>query len=55
MSVWPVNCFEGRHVLVTGGTSGIGAAIAGAFHREGAIVSVTGISQAEVAQVAPTR
>lgn len=47
MSFWPNGCFDGHHVLVTGGTSGIGAAIARAFMGEGAIVTVTGISQAE--------
>jgi NAD(P)-dependent dehydrogenase (short-subunit alcohol dehydrogenase family) len=47
MSFWPNGCFDGRHVLVTGGTSGIGAAIARAFLSEGAIVTVTGISAAE--------
>jgi NAD(P)-dependent dehydrogenase (short-subunit alcohol dehydrogenase family) len=48
MSIWPTGCFENRHVLVTGGTSGIGAAIARAFLAEGAIVTATGISPAEV-------
>jgi NAD(P)-dependent dehydrogenase (short-subunit alcohol dehydrogenase family) len=51
MSVWPNGCFEGRHVLVTGGTSGIGAAIANAFADEGASVTVTGISHEETAKV----
>ena len=48
MSIWPNGCFEGRHVLVTGGTSGIGAAVARAFLGEGALVTATGISRAEV-------
>jgi 3-oxoacyl-[acyl-carrier protein] reductase len=34
--------FTGSHVLVTGGTSGIGHAIAHAFHDSGAAVTVTG-------------
>ena len=34
MSVWPVGCFAGRRVLVTGGTSGIGAAVAGAANQD---------------------
>lgn len=49
MSVWPIGCFAGRRVLVTGGTSGIGAAVAGAFVEEQARVTVTGISEAECA------
>ncbi len=52
MSVWPNGCFADKHVLVTGGTSGIGLAIAAAFLREGAIVTATGISLDEVAQAA---
>ena len=47
MSIWPNGCFAGRHVLVTGGTSGIGAAVARAFLGEGAHVTATGISHAE--------
>src|SRR5260221_4703959 len=34
--------FAGARVLVTGGTSGIGLAIAGGFHGAGAIVVITG-------------
>ena len=52
MSIWPNGCFKGRHVLVTGGTSGIGAAIAAAFLDEGAIVTATGVTLAEVAEAA---
>jgi NAD(P)-dependent dehydrogenase (short-subunit alcohol dehydrogenase family) len=40
-------CAEKR-VLVTGGTSGIGAAIAREFARAGATVTVTGLTQDEV-------
>lgn len=41
---WPDLTFDyhGRHVLVTGGTRGIGAAIAAAYHCAGAHVCVTG-------------
>lgn len=37
--------FRGRHVLVTGGTRGLGLTIATAFLRGGARVSVTGTSR----------
>ncbi len=50
MGYWPNGCFAGRQVLVTGGTSGIGAGIARAFLAEGAEVTVTGISAAETAR-----
>lgn len=34
--------FSGAHVLVTGGTSGIGAAVAAAYRAAGATVTITG-------------
>lgn len=49
MSFWPQRCFEDNHVLVVGGTSGIGSAIARAFLEEGAEVTVTGVTDAEIA------
>lgn len=52
MSIWPNGCFAGRHVLVTGGTSGIGAGVARAFLAEGAIVTATGISLEEIGSAA---
>ncbi len=42
MGFWPVDCFRGKRVLVAGGTSGIGAAIATAFVEAGAEVTVAG-------------
>ena len=48
MSFWPVGCFANKQVLVSGGTSGIGAGIAAAFIAEGADVTVTGVTQTEV-------
>ena len=48
MPVWPSDCFTDARVLVTGGTSGIGAAVAAAFLQAGARVTVTGVSQDEV-------
>jgi 2-dehydro-3-deoxy-D-gluconate 5-dehydrogenase len=40
--------FSGQHALVTGGTSGIGQAIARALAAEGCNVTVTGKTEAEV-------
>lgn len=48
-SIWPTDCFIGKGVLVCGGASGIGAAVASAFVRAGALVTFTGVSPAEVA------
>lgn len=47
----PLERFNGKHVLVIGGTSGIGAGIAAAFVQEGATVTVTGVTEAEVEAV----
>jgi NAD(P)-dependent dehydrogenase (short-subunit alcohol dehydrogenase family) len=41
--------FRGHRVLVVGGTSGIGAGIGSAFAAQGAQVTVTGATEAEVA------
>jgi NAD(P)-dependent dehydrogenase (short-subunit alcohol dehydrogenase family) len=49
MSIWPTDCFTGRTVLVTGGSSGIGAAIAAAFLVGGAHTVFTGATAEEVA------
>jgi NAD(P)-dependent dehydrogenase (short-subunit alcohol dehydrogenase family) len=45
---WARDFFAGRRVLVTGGTSGIGAAISRGFREAGAEVVATGVSVAEV-------
>ena len=39
---------KGRHVLVTGGATGIGLAAAAAFIAEGARATVSGLKQDEV-------
>ncbi|MBM3635977.1 MAG: SDR family oxidoreductase [Alphaproteobacteria bacterium] len=55
MGFWPNDCFAGASVLVVGGTSGIGAAIAEAFASERAEVTVTGVNDREVkAYAGPT-
>ena len=41
--------FHNHHVLISGGTSGIGQAIAVAFQAAGAEVTVTGLNAAEIA------
>ena len=50
MGFWPNGCFEGRQVLVSGGTSGIGAAVAKAFLTEKARVTVTGTGELDQAR-----
>ncbi|MCR9221113.1 MAG: SDR family oxidoreductase [Alphaproteobacteria bacterium] len=47
--------FEDKRVLVTGGTRGVGAAIADAFAAEGAAVAVNGRSQQSVDRFLATR
>ena len=47
-SIW----YAGKRVLVTGGTSGIGAGLACGFLEAGAEVIVTGVTDAEVAAAA---
>jgi NAD(P)-dependent dehydrogenase (short-subunit alcohol dehydrogenase family) len=46
---WARPHFEGRQVLVSGGTSGIGNGIARAFAEAGADVLATGATEAEIA------
>ena len=46
-----MNDLEERRALVTGGTSGIGRATAGALAREGAHVLITGRSEQRGAEV----
>ncbi|MEO8546004.1 MAG: SDR family oxidoreductase [Betaproteobacteria bacterium] len=43
-----IDFFKGHHVLVVGGSSGIGAGIGAAFKGLGAVVTVTGATVAEV-------
>jgi NAD(P)-dependent dehydrogenase (short-subunit alcohol dehydrogenase family) len=43
-----VNILKNKIVLITGGTSGMGAATAKRFHAEGATVVITGSSAVSV-------
>ena len=45
---WATEFFAGKHVVITGATSGIGQGIGRAFADAGAIVPATGATQAEV-------
>ena len=45
---WATEFYADRHVVITGGTSGIGQGIGRAFADAGAIVHATGATQAEV-------
>lgn len=51
---WATQWFAGRRVLVTGGTSGIGAALAAGFAEAGAEVLATGLTEAEIAAAGQT-
>ncbi len=44
---WAAGWYGGKNVLVTGGTSGIGAAVSRAFLRAGAAVTAAGVAQSE--------
>jgi NAD(P)-dependent dehydrogenase (short-subunit alcohol dehydrogenase family) len=49
---WARGWYAGKRVLVTGGTSGIGAAVSRAFLRVGGFVTATGVSQGEIDSLA---
>lgn len=49
---WAAGWYGGKTVLVTGGTSGIGAAVSRAFLRAGATVTAAGVAQSEADSLA---
>lgn len=51
-ATFPEDCFSDKGALVTGGTSGIAAAIGNALAELGASVTITGATAAEVEDAA---